>query len=406
MFGWEFPPHNSGGLGTACEGLTGALADCGVETIFVLPKRLGETNGRVKKMLYANVDKMKVRRVPALLYPYVTSRSYAELKTILGAAAEAYGNSLLEEVLYYGRRARAIAESEDFDIIHAHDWLAYPAGLLAKKVSGKPLIVHVHATEYDRGGGNGINPQVYRIEREGMHRADGVIAVSHWTKNLIMNHYGVPAEKIQVVHNGIKVDQTAPPGLEATTEVASLAKLKAAGNKIILFVGRITLQKGPDYFVRLAKRVLEFYPDAYFVMAGSGDMLGQVMEEAARLGVADRLLFPGFLRGAELDALYRAADLYILPSVSEPFGITPLESLREGTPVLVSKQSGVAEVLTHALKVDFWDIDEMTNQILAVLRHDALQQTLAQLGQAEATQLTWGEAARKCLNFYQQLAKV
>ncbi|KKW34492.1 MAG: Group 1 glycosyl transferase, partial [Candidatus Giovannonibacteria bacterium GW2011_GWA2_53_7] len=167
MFGWEFPPHNSGGLGTACEGLTTALADYGVETIFVLPKRLGETAGKVKRMLFANVDKMKVRRVPGLLYPYVTSRSYAELKTLLGAAAESYGNSLLEEVRYYGRRARAIAEAEDFDVIHAHDWLAYPAGLVAKRVSGKPLIVHVHATEYDRGGGHGINPQVYQIEREG-----------------------------------------------------------------------------------------------------------------------------------------------------------------------------------------------------------------------------------------------
>ncbi len=407
MFGWEFPPHNSGGLGTACEGLTTALTDSGVEIVFVLPKRLGETAGRVKKMLFANVDKMKVRRVPGLLYPYVTSQSYAELKMMLGAAAESYGNSLLEEVLYYGRRARAIAETEDFDVIHAHDWLAYPAGLVAKRVSGKPLVVHVHATEYDRGGGNGINRQVYKIEREGMQQADGVIAVSQWTKNLIVKHYGIPAEKIRVVHNGVRTDDDSALAHDrSAVGVGGLETLKAVGNKLILFVGRITLQKGPDYFVRMAKRVLEFEPQTYFVMVGSGDMLGQVMNLAASLGIAGRFLFPGFLRGQELNAIYQLADLYILPSVSEPFGITPLEALANGTPVMVSKQSGVAEVLSHALKVDFWDVEEMTNQILAVLRHDALRQTLADYGQQEIAHVTWAEAAHKCLNFYQQLAKI
>ncbi|MEA1929321.1 MAG: glycosyltransferase family 4 protein [Patescibacteria group bacterium] len=398
MFGWEFPPHNSGGLGTACEGLTSALADQDIETIFVLPKKIGETEGQVEKIVFADVDQMKVRRVPALLYPYVTSQSYEEFKALLGDGADYYGSSLLEEVLCYGQRAKAIAAAEDFDVIHAHDWLSYPAGLMAKRVTGKPLVVHVHATEFDRGGGNGVNQQVYQIEKEGMHQADGVVTVSDWTKKLVMKHYGVSESKIKVVHNGIRAEEYG-----GRREADSLEKLKKAGNKIVLFVGRVTLQKGPDYFVRMAKRVLEFEPKTFFVVVGSGDMLGQTMSLAASLGIADRFIFPSFLRGAELNRIYQAADLYILPSVSEPFGITPLESLANGTPVMISKQSGVAEVVSHVLKVDFWDVDEMANQILAVFRHDTLKETLTEYGRQEVANVTWAKAAKKCVDFYKQL---
>ncbi len=400
MFGWEFPPHNSGGLGTACEGLTRALADQGVKTIFVLPKKVG-VEADFLKILFANIPNATLKTIPSILYPYVTSQSYLESLATNSQGDKIYGATLLDEVLSYGLKAKDIARQECFDIIHAHDWLSFPAGIMAKEISSRPLIVHVHATEFDRTGGNGINEAVYRIEKEGMEKADGIITVSHWTKNIVTKHYGISPAKIRVVHNGINL------GAEKTGSLMNnLEKLKSAGNNLILFVGRITLQKGPDYFVQVAKQVLEYKPNTYFVMVGSGDMQGSVMQLVAQLGISDKFLFPGFLRGEELDSVYQVADLYILPSVSEPFGITPLESLANGTPVLVSKQSGVSEVLSHALKVDFWDIDEMTNQILAVLDHQSLKETLRQYGQEQVKQITWTEAARKCLEFYQSLIKV
>jgi glycosyltransferase involved in cell wall biosynthesis len=395
MFGWEFPPHNSGGLGTACEGLTRALSAYGVQTIFVLPKATS-VDSSTMRFRFAGVEKMKVREVPGLLHPYITESVYARLSA--SAPAGVYGRNLLEEVKLYALRARQIAEEEEYDVIHAHDWLAYPAGLVAKEVSGKPLVVHVHATEFDRGGGNGVNQQVYEIEKEGLTKADKILAVSEWTRQTVIRHYGVPPEKVSVVHNGIEAD--AYPQLES-----ALDKLRAAGNKIVLFVGRITLQKGPDYFVRAAARVLRHNPKVIFVVAGSGDMEAQMVRLVADLGLSANFLFPGFLRGDELNRLYQSADLYVLPSVSEPFGITPLESLANGTPVMISKQSGVAEVLSHALKVDFWDIEEMANQIIAVLEHDSLRRTLSDFGRAELPRISWGEAARKCLECYQRLVQ-
>ena len=398
-FGWEWPPYNSGGLGTACEGLTRALLEKGLEIIFVLPKRF-DLQIDQPKIVFAEIENLLTRRVPSLLYPYVTSGAYKIALNELGLNGCLYGNSLIEEAKLYAWRAKRIAREENFDLIHAHDWLSFLAGLMAKKTSGKPLIIHVHATEFDRTGGNSINQEVYEIERLGMQRADKIIAVSNWTKNIIVNNYGVPPEKVSVVHNGVS-DAARPAGVSG-----GLKRLKEAGNKIVLFVGRITLQKGPDYFVRVAKKVLEFEPKVYFMMVGAGDMLPQVMETAAYCGIADRVIFTGFLRGAELDEVYQAADLYVLPSVSEPFGITPLEALVQGTPVIVSKQSGVSEVLNHALKVDFWDIDEMTNKIVSVLRYPPLHKTLALQGQQEVGRITWPEAARKCLDIYRQLVPV
>ncbi len=399
MFGWEFPPHNSGGLGTACEGLARALAAHGTEIIFVLPKRFASASPDCRiKIISADIDGIIFHNIPALLYPYVTAESYEELLTV--TASPLYGRSLMAEVRLYGLRARYLARQEQFDIIHAHDWLAYPAGLAAKRASKKPLVVHVHATEFDRTGGHGVNSEVYRIEKEGLNGADAIIAVSHFTKAMLVKHYGINPGKIAVVHNGVS-SKSSPD----TMVGVNLDKLKEWGNKIVLFVGRITLQKGPDYFVRVAERVLKFNPKVYFIMVGSGDMEGQVLRAVAQSGVADRFLFPGFLRGEELDRVYQAADLYILPSVSEPFGITPLEALSHGTPVLISKQSGVSEVLNHALKTDFWDIDEMTNQILAVLDHPSLHQTLATNGRDEIKHLTWDVAAQKCLASYDKVVR-
>ncbi len=393
MFGWEFPPHNSGGLGTACLGITRALAKRGIKVYFVLPKRVSVTSDSAE-IIFADVPNVSINRLDSLVYPYITSDSYeAELKKV---GSGLYGLGLVDEVKLYGLRAAELAKNFDFDVIHAHDWLSFSAGLAAKKVSGKPLLAHVHATEFDRTGGNGINQEVYRLEKEGMEKADKVLAISHLTKKIIIDHYGIPAKKISVVHNGIEAEE-----FEPLPEV--LADLKAIGKKIVLFVGRITLQKGPDYFINVAKRICELRDDIIFVVAGSGDMERQIIRQVAALGISDRVIFAGFLRGQELTRLYRAADLYVLPSVSEPFGLTPLESLCNGTPVLVSKQSGVAEVLNHALKVDFWDVDEMANKIIAVVDHPSLKQTLSQCGQAEAKNLSWHRSVDGYLKLYQAL---
>jgi glycosyltransferase involved in cell wall biosynthesis len=266
----------------------------------------------------------------------------------------------------------------------------------AKKATGKPLIVHVHATEFDRTGGTGVNQQVYDIERAGMHAADAVIAVSQWTKNIVVNHYGVSPDKITVVHNGIDVGDVKPVP-------SRVQALKDAGNKIVLFVGRITMQKGPDYFIRAAKRVLEFRPNTIFLVSGSGDMERQMIRQAAAEGISDKVFFVGFLRGEELDSIYQSADLYVMPSISEPFGITPLEALANGTPVLISRQSGVAEVLNHALKTDFWDIDDTADKIISTLDHPCLHESLKVNGGREVAKNTWAVAAGKCLDVYGRL---
>ncbi|MCR4322833.1 MAG: glycosyltransferase family 4 protein, partial [Candidatus Azambacteria bacterium] len=301
-----------------------------------------------------------------------------------------------EEVLAYSACAAAIARMSSFDVIHAHDWLSFLAGLEAKRVSGKPLIVHVHATEFDRTGGTGVNARVYDIERRGMQEADRVIAVSQWTKNIIVEHYGVSPEKIEVVHNGVEErDFRRLP--------SELDSWKAQGKKIVLFHGRVTLQKGPDYFLRTARRVLEFFPQAVFVVSGIGDMLPQMVREAVTLGISDKVFFVGALWDEERDKMYQAADVVMMPSVSEPFGIVPLEALSNGAPVLISKQSGVSEVLSHALKSDFWDTDEMANKIVSILKNESLKSTLRANGNREASTVTWSKAAQKVLGVYKAL---
>lgn len=393
MFGWEFPPHHSGGLGVACEGLTHALAARGIEITFVMPKKL-DVGASWARFLFADTN-VGVRAVNSILKPYVTGKTYSRAVHDSGI----YGSSLLEEVMRYALLGGELAREEEFDVIYAHDWLSFGAGMEAKRVSGKPLIVHVHATEFDRcGGPSCVNPDVFEIEKEGMEFADRVIAVSQYTKDIIIRYYGIPAWKIQVVHNGID-DTTSPRG---AADRLRLKNLKAAGYSIVLFLGRITLQKGPDYFLRAAKSVLMRDPKIVFLLSGSGDMERQMMDMAASLGISDRVLFTGFLSGPDRHEVYAAADLFIMPSVSEPFGITALEAMKLGTPVLVSKQSGVAEAIHHALKADFWDVDEMTNKILGVIHHQALKQTLSENGKQEVSHITWEEAAGKVENVLQE----
>lgn len=399
MFGWEFPPYNSGGLGTACFGLTKALASNDVKVSFVLPKAPDDAKSDHVDLIIASnlkVENVKFHEINSLLVPYVDSQSYSKryekYKITHGQGNSSnlslYGKDLYSEVYRYAESAKLIAMMLSFDLIHAHDWMTYPAAINAKKISGKPLVVHVHATEFDRTGGH-PNQYIYDIERESMHAADTIIAVSNYTRNFIIEHYGVSPDKVEVVHNAVEFN-----------DYHELDIKKNPDEKIVLFLGRITIQKGPDYFLYAAKKVLEKEKNVKFIIAGSGDMEPFIIEKAAELGIANKVLFAGFLRGKDIDRAYRLADVYVMPSVSEPFGITPLEAIRNGTPVIISKQSGVSEVLTHALKVNFWDVNEMANKIIAVLRHPPLRHTIMENATDEVNKMTWDTPAKKCKHIY------
>ncbi|RMD67127.1 glycosyltransferase family 1 protein [Candidatus Pacearchaeota archaeon] len=390
MFGWEFPPYNSGGLGTACKGLAKALAKKGAKIFFVMPRKV-DVDADYLEFIFA--DKSKHFVVNSLLTPYSSVQSYAERYIEEKTSNSLYGQDLFEEIERYARVAESIASSVDFDVIHAHDWMTFKAACRAKKVSKKKLVVHVHATEFDRTGGNGFNAKVYEIEKQGLEEADKVIAVSNYTKRKIIEVYGIPEEKICVAHNGVEFENVC---------LERAHKLKEK-NKIVLFVGRLTLQKGPDYFIYAAKKVLELKPNTIFLVAGSGDMECFLINKVAEMGIADRVLFTGFLRGRELSRAYAMADVYVMPSVSEPFGISPLEALTHQTPVLISKQSGVSEVLRHCLKADFWDIDEIANKIIAMLSFPELGDCMLENSQEELPKITWEKTAEKCMEVYSSL---
>ena len=437
MLGWEFPPFISGGLGTACYGLTKALSDLSAEVLFVLPR--GESELRFERVrvvaaakkqggrshTYWTVDGLEhVRLIPvgAALSPYQTEAEYLEerrrqetgrastVKEGGGAAMPAnpnrptslglmgsqdlYAGDLFGEVHRYARLVAEIARQSDFDVIHAHDWMTFPAGLSVAALTGKPLVVHIHSTEFDRSGTN-VNQRVYDIERAGVHGATRVICVSRMTRDILTSRYGVPESKCRVIYNAITIN--GEPINHPFNRIEQ-------NDKIVLFLGRITMQKGPEYFLAAAKKVLTVMDNVKFVMAGSGDMIRRMIELAAAMGIGHRVTFTGFLRGDDVDRIYEMADLYVMPSVSEPFGLAPLEALSHDVPVLISKQSGVSEVLTHALKVDFWDINEMANKIVAVLRHPPLQKTLREHGAFEVRKFSWSDAARQCVEVYQEIA--
>lgn len=383
MFGWEFPPFNSGGLGVACDGLARALKQRGADISFVLPKKV-EVNAPGVRFLFAS-NESGDDVVSLLLSSYKTGKGVTT-EEIEG------GLSLMDQVKLYGIRAKNIARNNPHDVIHAHDWLSAEAGRVAKKISGKPLVFHVHATEHDRTGGLNLNQAVYEVERRGMEDADRVVTVSNYTKEMVKRHYGIQDEKIEVVHNGVE-----------QKEFLKLRTAEKNRQKIVLFLGRITLQKGPDYFLAAAKRVLEKRDDVLFVFAGSGDMEHRMIERAAELGISEHVAFAGFLRGDDISRMYQSADLYVMPSVSEPFGIAPLEALMEGTPVLISKQSGVSEVLPHAQSVDFWDIDRMSACILEALENEKEMKKSVFKNLEQARGLTWQRAADRVLDVYKPL---
>lgn len=394
MFGWEYPPFNSGGLGTACYGLTHGLADNNVDVTFVLPRKVNASSKQIK-IEFADHREVSEEFYRKLYNPYISTELYKTLRKNM-KIDDIISDDLITEVYKYSINAREVAANHSYDIIHAHDWLSFGAGMEARHVTKKPLVLHVHATEFDRTGFSGVHPHIYNIEKEGMKRADKVIAVSGYTKDVIVKHYNIPWHRVEVVHNGINLEDYAK-------RYQDIQEIKKFFGKIILFVGRLTLQKGVDYFLEAAHKVLQQTADVTFIIAGSGDAENQLMQQTARYGMAHKVFFTGFLRGEELNKLYQAADLFVMPSVSEPFGIASLEALANGTPVMVSKQSGVSEVVSNALKVNFWDTDEMANEMLSLLKYPSLHSTLKQNASQEMPKFSWKESARKCASIYHQL---
>ncbi len=383
----------NGGLGVACHGLTEELIELGFEIVFVLPREQPTIGNH--KFIFANKTPAKIHVFPSALLPYQHSQSFIEYFSPSGQRIR-FSRRIIDEVYRYADAAYEIAFLEQFDLIHAHDWTSYLAGVAAKLATGKPLVLHVHATSFDQAGSDNVDPEIYAVERYAFNAADSVVAISNYTKDLVIKKYGIDPEKVTVVHNGIK--PYAPPTLSPV-----LGELKAQGKKIVFYNGRITIQKGVDYFIRAARKVVDHDPTIVFVISGWGDMEHQIMHLVGSLGLSQNVIFAGALWDEERDRMYQAADLLVMPSVSEPFGLVPLESIQHGTPVLISKQSGVAEVLTHALKVDFWDIDDMANKIIAALRYPALNKQLVEEGKKELLRLTWRRAAAKVVMLYQKL---
>ena len=391
MFGWEFPPYKTGGLGTACHDLAKGLSQKGIDITFVMPVAPKGTKTPFAHIIGATTYPTKTIAINALLTPYATPHSYNQTHNET-PGSDVYGKNLFAEVQRYAAVAQTIARKHPHDIIHAHDWMTYPAAIKAKELSKKPLVVHIHATEFDRTLGN-PHPAIAHIEREGMLHADAVIANSNFLKKTVIEQYNIPPQKIHVAHWGIDQDNI---------QQAYKTTIRAP---IILYLGRMTAMKGPDHFLRVAKTVLTFEPKTKFVMVGGGDLFAAVVRLAAELGISQNVIFTGPLSGEQTHHAFQLADLFVMPSIREPFGLVALEALKNNTPVLISKQSGVHEVLKNALKVDFWDHKEMVNKIVAILRHKSLRDTLREQGSAEVKEFTLDHPAQACIDIYHALNK-
>lgn len=426
MFGWEFPPHIAGGLGTACYGIVKGLAHNGVETMFVMPSASGDEDKSAAVIINASdvpveitdtmnvddfLDKVQFVHIGTNMVPYLDpeefhtlveedrKRQVRDFTVNYGHTYKFsgnYGSNLMEEVARYAMVGGTIAmtHKDEFDVIHAHDWLTYMAGIAAKRLSGKPLVVHVHATSFDRSSDNNIDTRVYEIEKRGMEAADKVITVSDLTRNIVITKYGIDPAKVVTVHNAVDFSGRSEIKVE-----------KGVKDKVVTFLGRITFQKGPEYFIEAAAKVLKRCNNVRFVMAGSGDMMNRSIRQVARLGISDRFHFTGFLRGTEVQKMFALSDVYVMPSVSEPFGISPLEAMRSGVPSVISRQSGAAEVLKYAFKVDFWDVDAMADEIYALLQYPALSQFASKFGYDEVNTLKWNNAAAKIKSVYESVVK-
>ncbi len=411
MFGWEFPPHIAGGLGTACEGIVKGLAYNGVETLFVMPSASGDEDQSATTIINASdvavdtvsetveeyLDKVKFIHIGTNMVPYADPEEFSRL------VDEDRKRQVKDFSISYGQKYKfsgkyganlAMQRKDEFDVIHAHDWLTYYAGIAAKELTGKPLVIHVHATSFDRGSVDNIDTRVFAIEQKGMMMADRVVTVSNLTRNIVINRYGIDPGKVVTVHNAVDFS-----GRE------NLVVERGVKEKVVTFLGRITYQKGPEYFIEAAAKVLKRTKNVRFVMAGSGDMMNRCIRHAARLGISDRFHFTGFLRGADVQKMFALSDVYIMPSISEPFGISPLEAMRTGVPSIISKQSGAAEILKYAFKVDFWDVDAMADEIYALLNYPALADFSARAGFDEVNALKWNGATAKLKQVYESVVK-
>ena len=472
MLGWEFPPHISGGLGTACQGICEGLSSAGVEVTFVVPRRMGGEHARGTRVVGANnpsapaparqrpaelslplvpldwVEAPTAGRAKDLadpgplpgtpladappgtgtagrrsilidspLSPYQTARTYRQTfqpgfgkLTVHGAkrgpgepAGKApappllggYGEHLFDEIQRYGEIVADLAQHESFDLVHGHDWMTAPAAIAAARRADRPLVMHAHALERDRSGDH-PDHRIVTLERNGLRNADRAICVSEFTRQQVHQQYGVPEERLRVLHNAVT------PATSASTRLGSAPAAGEPG-PTVLFLGRVTMQKGPEYFLRAAARVIQHRPDARFVLSGSGDLLPGMIELSASLGLGGHVSFTGFLRGTDVQHMYSQANLYVMPSVSEPFGIAPLEAMVQGVPVIVSKQSGVSEVVEHALKVDFWDVDELANKILAAISYPALAAALSEHGREEASSMSWNSRGVSLERIYREI---
>ncbi len=421
MFGWEFPPHISGGLGTACYGLTKGLAELkDVDVTFVVPKAYGDEDQSSMELIGANnvsITRKKVHfkdlqkkidyyEVESGMVPYMDpeefwklcSKKYTERTRFVEIIDEGkleftgkYGADLLHEIYKYSLVAEVIARDNEFDLIHAHDWLAYPAGIAAKEISGKPLVIHVHATDFDRSGGS-VNPKVFEIEKRGMEAADQIITVSNLTRNIVIEKYGINPDKVTTVYNAV----------EPIAEDKQVKPKKGVSEKVVTFLGRITMQKGPEYFVEAANLVLKKMNNVRFVMAGSGDMMDAMVRRVADLKISDRFHFTGFLKGDDVFDMFRMSDVFVMPSVSEPFGIVPLEAMQSYVPVIISRQSGVSEILNNAIKVDYWDTHAIADAIYGLLNNPVLWDTFQKYGKEEVDSLQWKNSAKDVRDVYQK----
>ncbi len=421
MFGWEFPPYFAGGVGMVCYELTKQLSSLGVEIKYVMPYAPETLQSDFLQLVDVsrNVDTtqnletyqhLSVTKVQGLLTAYQTQDEYFLQKSLLEQRSSTlsrpalrdntrklYGDNLLEEMDLFSQRVAYLYDQghfRDFQVIHAHDWTTVPAATVVKRKSGKPLLIHVHITEFDKNGGAGANPQIYEIERQGFFAADEILTVSQKIKDTLVSHYGIDPQKIEVVHNGnVKMNPVVHAGEEFKQ-----------GHKVVSYLGRVTTQKGPEHFVEMAALVLQHYPKTKFVMGGTGDKLQSCIDRAKQLGIYDNFYFHGFYTREDADFFYDVSDVFVLPSLSEPFGVTPLEAMCKDTPTIVTKQSGVSEVLKHVFKVDWWDVQKMASQVLHLLVNPTLHGLLKKKGKQEAESLDWQKPAKKCMALYQEVS--